>query len=140
MATLERFNLLLHQLNARPKAHNFYQREAWVSPHDNSIRVTLDRRIMLEPYFIANAVTKMVNPIRVFPDVVVLELKFTQRFPNWFAELVRRFDLMQFSSAKYAEGVMIAGEHRFHDGDRAFDWEGLNPTPYKRRKYPIEFS
>jgi hypothetical protein len=127
LATLQRFNLLLHQLNARPKAHNNYQREAWVSPHDNSIRVTFDRDIKIEPCFIARAVTEMTRPARVFPEFVVLELKFTTRFPNWFQELVRRFNLMQFSSAKYAEGVILLGESRFHDGERAFDWSGLNP-------------
>jgi hypothetical protein len=35
---------------------------------------------------------------------------------------------MQFSSAKYVEGVVVLGEHRFHDGEKSFDWEGLVPT------------
>jgi hypothetical protein len=127
LATLQRFTLLLHQLNARPKAHNSYLREAWVSPHDNSVRVTLDRQIRIEPFFRADAPIAMTNPVRVFPDVTVLELKFTNRYPNWFEELVRVFNLMRFSSAKYSEGVLLLGEGRFHDGDRSFDWEGMNP-------------
>ncbi len=122
LATLQLFNLLLNQLNARPKAHNSYLREAWVSPHDNSVRVTLDRNICIEPCSIPMAVTEMKKPTRVFPEFVVLELKFTSRFPNWFGDLVRHFNLMQFSSAKYAEGVVIMGEHRFHDGERSVDW------------------
>jgi hypothetical protein len=121
LAALQRFNLLQHQLNARPKAHNNYQREAWVSPHDNSVRVTFDRNIRIEPWFRPDPVVRMINPIRVFPEFVVLELKFTTRFPNWFKELVQRFNLMQFSSAKYSEGVVLLGEHRFHDGDKALD-------------------
>jgi SPX domain protein involved in polyphosphate accumulation len=43
LVALQRFNLLQSQFNARPKAHNQYQREAWVSAEDNSIRVTFDR-------------------------------------------------------------------------------------------------
>ena len=125
--TLHRFSLLLHQLNARPKAHNHYLREAWVSPHDNSVRITFDRNILIEPSFKAEAVTEMSRPAKVFPEFVVLELKFSTRFPNWFRELVQKFHLMQFSSAKYAEGVILLGEWRFHDGDRAFDWEGIAP-------------
>jgi hypothetical protein len=121
LAALQRFNLLQHQLNAAPKAHNHYQREAWVSPHDNSVRVTFDRNIRIEPWFWPRPVVRMMNPIRVFPEFVVLELKFTTRFPNWFKELVRRFNLMQFSSAKYSEGVILLGEHRFHNGDKALD-------------------
>jgi SPX domain protein involved in polyphosphate accumulation len=127
VTTLERFNLLLHQLNARPKAHNNYLREAWVSPHDNSIRVTFDRQIRIEPCFVAHAPIAMENPMRVFPDVTVLELKFTNRFPNWFQELVRVFHLMRFSSAKYAEGVLLLGEEKFHDGDESFDWQQRSP-------------
>ncbi|MDB6110180.1 MAG: hypothetical protein JWR69_1930 [Pedosphaera sp.] len=131
LATLQRFNYLLHKLNARPKAHNTYLREAWVSRHDNSVRVTMDRNIVIEPCFVARAATAMSRPTRVFPESVVLELKFTTRFPNWFEELVRRFNLMQFAAAKYAEGVLLVGESRFHDGDRAFDWEGLAPRVHE---------
>jgi SPX domain protein involved in polyphosphate accumulation len=128
VATLQRFTLLLHQLNARPKAHNNYLREAWVSPHDNSIRVTFDRQIRIEPCFVAHAPVVMKRAISIFPDVTVLELKFTNRFPNWFQELVRVFHLMRFSSAKYAEGVLLLGEEKFHDGDRSFDWEQRPPA------------
>jgi hypothetical protein len=124
-ASLEKFIGLMQHLKARPKAHNNYTREAWVSRHDNSIRVTFDRGIQIEPSFRSKAVTTLANPARVFPEFVILELKFTSRFPNWFADLVRRFNLMQASSSKYAEGILMLGEHRFHDGDRAFDWVGL---------------
>src|SRR5882724_5039635 len=71
LITLQKFNLLQHQLNARPKAHNHYFREAWVSPNDNSLRVTMDRHIQIEPYFNANAVTEMTRPMRVFREFVV---------------------------------------------------------------------
>jgi hypothetical protein len=128
LATLQKFNLLQHQMNARPKVHNSYQREAWVSPHDNSLRVTLDRNVKIEPYFVAHAPIKMSRPTRIFNDLVILELKFTTRFPGWFEELVTAFNLMQFSASKYAEGVLLMGESRFHDGDNAFDWEGWNPS------------
>ncbi len=89
--------------------------------------VSRDRQILIEPCFVAKAVTEMSRPTRVFPEVTVLELKFTERFPNWLRELTRRFNLMQFSSAKYAEGVILMGEGRFHDGEQNRDWTGLNP-------------
>jgi len=121
LVALQKFNLLMHQLNARPKAHNHYFREAWVSPNNNSVRVTFDRAVRIEPYFRAVPVTEMTNPVPVFPEFVILELKFTTRYPNWFKEMVRVFNLMQFSSAKYSEGVLFLGEHRFHNGDKALD-------------------
>lgn len=112
---LERFILLMQSINARPKAHNHYLREAWVSAHDNSVRVTFDRQIQIEPYFKDEPDTAMRSPVFVYSPVVVMELKFTTRFPNWFTGMVERFNLMQGSSAKYCGGVMLLGEHRFKE-------------------------
>jgi len=42
--------------------------------------------------------------------VVILELKFTGRFPDWFADLARCFNLWQSSAAKYADGVALMTE------------------------------
>ena len=41
---------------------------------------------------------------------VILELKFTDRFPNWFRELVEVFNLTQCGAAKYVDGVTLMGE------------------------------
>ncbi len=123
MVALQRFNYLQHLINARPKAHNNYLREAWVSSHDNSVRVTFDRHVMIEPYAGLHAVVSMQNPVQVYPEYTILELKFTTRYPNWFKEMVRAFNLMQFSAAKYSEGIVTLGEHRFHNDERALDPE-----------------
>lgn len=123
LAAIQRFNYLQHLINARPKAHNSYLREAWVSPNDNSVRVTFDRNVRIEPFFRAEAVTEFSRPVRVF-DYTILEIKFTNRFPNWFKELVRHFNLMWSASAKYAGGVLLMGEHRFHDGWKTTAWQG----------------
>ena len=121
LVALQRFNRLLLQLNARPKVHNSYMREAWVSPHDNSVRITFDRNVRIEPYFKAQPVIELYNPVRVFPNTI-LEVKFTTRYPDWFKVMVRRFNLMQFSSAKYCEGVERLGEYRFHNGEKTLDY------------------
>ena len=55
----------------------------------------------------------MDNPVIVFGKEVVLELKFTDRFPEWFKQLVRVFGLMQCGAAKYVDGVTMGGEYRF---------------------------
>jgi len=127
LATLQKFNLLQHQLKAGPKTHNSYFREAWVSPNDNSLRITIDRQVRSEPYFKGDAPIKMENPTPVFSEATILELKFTTRYPVWFAEMVRVFHLMQFSASKYCEGVILLGESRFHDDYEARDWEGRAP-------------
>jgi len=114
---LQNFCKLTQGLRARPKAHIAYLREAWISPRDNSVRVTLDRTVRCEPEPLARLNTQMDNPVVVFGKEVVLELKFTDRFPDWFKHLVRVFGLMQCGAAKYVDGVTLVGEHRFN---RAF--------------------
>jgi len=113
LVALQRFNLLMSQLQAGPKAHVNYVREAWISRKDNSVRVTMDRGMHCVPCFGAELSTVMAGEILTFGDKVILELKFTNYFPSWFKEMVRIYGLMQTSAAKYSEGIMVAGEHRF---------------------------
>jgi hypothetical protein len=87
----------------------------------------------------------MDRPFCVFGKSVVLELKFTGRFPDWFGELVRTFNLHQTSAAKYADGVALMGESLFSAAG------GLAPGPkyarhragrlaaLKRRAEPIPY-
>jgi hypothetical protein len=104
---VENFVRLSQMLDAHPKVHVAYLREAYVPHDDNSCRLTLDRGVCSEPEPVLRLCTKMIHPIYVWGDAVVLELKFTNRFPNWFGDLVRVFGLKQCGAAKYADGVSL---------------------------------
>lgn len=123
LASLQRFIELQQSLQAGPRLHNHYLREAWVSPHDNSVRVTFDRNIRIEPCFNAELSTAMARPVQIYTDKIVLELKFTGRYPNWFRDLVERFGLMRGTASKYCGGVGTLGEHRFGPAYRDSLWE-----------------
>jgi|SRR6266542_2760842 len=112
MAGLQRFSQLMSELNAVPKVHVAYLREAWISLNDNSIRVTIDRQVQCDLDGAARIDTQSINPVTVFKGMVILELKFTNRFPDWFHHLVATFELQQRGAAKYAEGVRLLGEGR----------------------------
>jgi hypothetical protein len=112
IAALHRFSQLMNQHHAKPKAHVAYLREAWISPQGNSVRVTMDREVYCDPEPTARLRKELLHPVLVFGRKVVLELKYTGRFPDWFGELVRVFGLTQCSAAKYADGVALLGEHR----------------------------
>lgn len=122
LLALQNFCRLLANLDATPKAHIAYLREAWISRYDNSVRVTLDRDVRCDPEPSARLSTQMVQPVTVFGNKVVLELKFTNRFPDWFKELVRIFGLMQCGAAKYVDGVTLVGENVV---TRAFAFDDL---------------
>ena len=111
---LQNFCRLAQDIRAKPRAHVAYLREAWISPRDNSVRVTLDRAVRCEPEPLGHLSTRMDKPVLVFGTEVVLELKYTDRFPDWFKPLVQVFGLMQCGAAKYVDGVTKAGEYRFN--------------------------
>ncbi len=113
-ATLQEFCRRLHLFRARPKLHNSYLREAWVCPRGNDIRITFDRNILVEPCFQPHPVLRMRQPIRLANNEIVLEVKFTERFPDWFNAMVQRFDLVRSAFSKYTTGVLTIGENRFH--------------------------
>jgi len=57
----------------------------------------------------------MHKPTFVFGDQVILELKFTDRFPNWFRELVESYHLMQCGAAKYVDGITLMDKDAMSD-------------------------
>ncbi len=113
LSAIQRFVELATHHRAGPVAHVRYEREAWISPHDNSVRVTLDRNVLISPEFVTRFTEQMDDPISVFGRLVILELKFTGRFPDWFKEMVRIFHLRQGSASKYADGIARRGECHF---------------------------
>ncbi len=108
LVAIQRFLELMLKLGAKPKSHIFYQREAYVSDTDE-VRVTMDRQVYSEPCLMPVATTQMKNPVQSYAGLVILELKFTNRFPNWFRELVRVAHAMQCGAAKYVSGVSLMG-------------------------------
>ena len=113
MIALQRFCELVNRIHAKPKVHIFYMREAYVSS-DDQVRVTIDRNVFGEENLSLSIKTEMKNPVHRFQDQVILELKFTNRFPNWFRELVRMADVMQCGAAKYVESIQGLGAARLH--------------------------
>ena len=118
MDALADFTRLVNHLQARPSVHVSYLREAWIADGHNKIRVTLDRNVQSEAQRRVAFDYNFTRPNRVFGDRIILELKFTDRFPLWFKELVQVFNLRQGGAAKYVQGVLNMGEHRvMHHND-----------------------
>jgi SPX domain protein involved in polyphosphate accumulation len=114
LVALQNFCRQMQYIRAKPKVHIAYYREAYVPHDDNSARLTMDREVRSDPELTARLSTEMVNPVLVWGRDIVLELKFTNRFPDWFRELVRVFGLRQCGAAKYVDGVALQGEHRLN--------------------------
>lgn len=114
---LEEFIRLMLNLNAHPKMHVAYQREAYVSSFNNEFRVTMDREVRVQLRNEGVLTTKMENPFICTEDIVILELKFTGRYPNWYRDLVQVFHCFQCGAAKFVEGTMMYAGRRQHIND-----------------------
>ena len=101
---LRNFTGLRNRLNANGKVLVSYMREAYVTEHDNSVRVTFDRNLQTAAYRGVFSLAGMaIRPVHTAG--VVLEIKFTDAFPVWLREMVRVFDLERRPFAKYVTCV-----------------------------------
>jgi len=103
--TLKQFQLYMHCINAGPVIRVRYKRKAYEDDSDNRVRVTFDRQLCYK----ASS-----EPIIMFNDTgwqrhrhgsVILELKFTSRYPAWLSGMVKCFDLQRQSVSKYATSI-----------------------------------
>ena len=106
---MERFVRLMLEWNARPKLHILCMREAYESD-DGKARVTLDRRLHVSDLSDGVLATEMTNPLIGVYHAVILQLRFSDRFPDWYRELVRVFDLGAWISWSHSrETISCAG-------------------------------
>lgn len=111
---VQHFVELMVRCEARPKLHVAYLREAYENADNNAVRLTFDRAVESTPNPDWQLIAKGTSAHRVFESFLILELKFTERFPNWFRELVEHFNCIQGGAAKYAEGICTKGEDWVH--------------------------
>jgi len=101
------FHTLMTQLRAAPCAQVAYQREAWLDPDNQAVRVTLDSEVRYRSTHSTALSTEQEGAHLVFPGELILELKFSELHPNWFRELVQCFDLVELGAAKYVQGSLL---------------------------------
>ena len=133
---VQRFCHLSLQLNARPKMHVAYLREAYENPKHNNVRLTMDRQVESQPSPTPRLIAQIPKPHLVFGKTVILELKFTARHPKWFRDLVETFNCTQVGAAKYAEGILIKGEDWVRRGCSPGSPENVLKEFLTAEKYP----
>jgi hypothetical protein len=114
---LQEFLRLMTHTGAKSKLHIAYDREAYVSERNNEVRLTFDRNVRWVSRFDGSVTDKMEKPIFCTRDLVILELKFTGRFPNWYRELVEAFNCFQCGAAKFMESAQMLKGQKLHPRD-----------------------
>lgn len=106
--TLKQFRLYIASIGARPVVRTRYQRQAFESIVDNTVRVTFDRNVS---YNVTSAPDVGLNGQgwhRLPLNNVVLEIKFTGCYPAWLGQMVKYFNLRQQSVSKYVHSIKRA--------------------------------
>lgn len=95
------FTNLVAMLGARAAIMIRYQREAYQSRARDPVRITFDTELVRSPLLARHARYVRQSSWPVATEGVILEIKFTDAFPSWVQELIRRFQLDRRSIAKY---------------------------------------
>jgi hypothetical protein len=107
-AALRQFVLYMNYIQAHPMVLVRYMRQAFEGDSDNRVRVTFDRQLAYnstrEPRVRLNGTGWQ----RLRLDFVVLEIKFTAKYPVWLSNMVKVFDLKQGAMSKYASSIQTS--------------------------------
>ena len=114
---LQRFCSLRDTIQADGRIFVSYMREAYVTPNNDTVRMTFDRKIACTPYTPGASLARAQRTIDVGIAGVVLELKFTERFPKWMRRMVQTFNLERTSMAKYVACVLRYRRGKYAVGD-----------------------
>ena len=112
---LKQFQLYMKSVNARPMILIRYMRQAFEDDSYNRVRATFDRELCYNvttaPEVLLNSRGWQHHPLCI--GGVILEIKFTARYPAWLSRMVEYFDLRQTSISKYATSIKEACSRGF---------------------------
>ena len=103
--TLEQFRLYTNSINAGPVIRVRYMRHAYEDDSQTRVRVTFDRQLAFNVSSVPDVLFTGEGWQRHPIKGVILEIKFIGRYPAWLNQMVKCFDLHQWSLSKYARSV-----------------------------------
>jgi len=105
--TINQFQLYIDSIRAKPAVLVRYMRQAYEDTTDTKVRVTFDRelayKITSTPQVRLGGAGWQRNPFT--EGGVVLEIKFTGRYPAWLSHMTKCFNLRHRSISKYASSI-----------------------------------
>ena len=105
MKALRQFQLYMSYISAKPVVRLRYLRRAYESDSENRVRVTFDRKLYYNATGDPNLILNSPEWQRLAISFIILEIKFTDRYPAWLSQMVKRFDLRQRAISKYVSSI-----------------------------------
>jgi SPX domain protein involved in polyphosphate accumulation len=124
---LKQFMLYMQSINAGPVILIRYKRKAYEGIAENRVRITFDKELCFktnnEPYVLLSGNDWQRNNICL--DWVILEIKYTGRFPAWLNRMIEYFNIQQRSVSKYSASLKNASILKFCAPKLPITAEGL---------------
>ena len=105
LEVIKQYQLYMRMLNGRPITMIRYMRQAFEDDSTNRVRITFDRKLSYKTTNLPMVTTTGPGWNLVPMDFVILEIKFTNFYPEWLTGLVKGFNLKQSSFSKYVSSV-----------------------------------
>jgi hypothetical protein len=87
-----------------PTVFVLYEREAYMSPIDDTVRITFDRGVMGNGFF-SSGITRQIDWTPAFSEQVIFEIKIRGLLPFWLHKIIRGFCLSSEAISKYCGGL-----------------------------------
>ncbi|MCB9248744.1 MAG: polyphosphate polymerase domain-containing protein [Ignavibacteriales bacterium] len=97
----EKFMHHIYKSGMKPTILIVYEREAFFSKFDNSLRITFDKNIRFYDNPNIDSLYRDSDLEIATPNHFVLELKFNNGYPKWLQDIVQEFGLIRRSVSKY---------------------------------------
>lgn len=97
----EKFFHYIIKDDLKPTILIVYEREAFSSKFDSSLRITFDKNLRFFEHPNINHLYRDEDLEIAIPNHFVLELKFNNGYPKWLQDIVHEFNLIRRSVSKY---------------------------------------
>jgi hypothetical protein len=100
-----RFLYNYYQKKMMPVVLVAYEREAFYSRFDDTLRITFDKNVRSRLYPSLDSLYNDRGMKFVIPNHFVFEVKFYGGLPQWIHSVIYKFDLYRLAVSKYAMGI-----------------------------------
>lgn len=97
----KRFFYQILSKNLRPVVLVIYEREAYLSKFDDTVRITIDKNLRSKAYPMISELYKEERISGSLNDHFILEVKFNSYFPTWLNPIIANLSLRKQSASKY---------------------------------------
>ncbi len=101
MDDAKRFMFQIKRKMLHPVINVIYEREAYIAPYNNRIRITLDKNLRSSPFPSLDELYQENRIKHTLQGYFIMEVKFDDYFPSWLKPIIEILKLRKEPASKY---------------------------------------